>query len=154
MLSDKQRQQLITEAKSWVGTPFRACSCLKGAGVDCMQLIKGTYLGSGVINVDAIPTPSQYSVQANQHQVTNEYRDTVLIYMREIPESEVKPGDVVLYKNGLSYGHGGIINEWPRDVIHATNHHGVTSGDARTLKFKTMPKQFFTLRDEFVAEEK
>lgn len=153
MLTDNQRNQLVATAKSWFGTPFRACSALKGCGTDCMQVIKATYLESGVMNIGGIPTPTNYSVQANQNQETTEYLDTVRLYMREIPESEVKPGDVVLFKNGLAYGHGGIIVEWPRAIIHATNFHGVTMGDARTGKFLRMPRLFFTLRDEFCAEE-
>ncbi len=56
------------------------------------------------------------------------------------------PGDIVLYKVGRSFAHGGVVIEWPRAVIHALKSFGFVAetgafeGDMRGREVK-----FFTL---------
>lgn len=153
-LSDKQREHLVAVAESWYGTPYRGCSCLKGAGVDCGQLIKGVMIEAGHKFEDGIPTPEQYSLDVAQHRKSTEYIDIVEKYMREIPESEVLPGDVVIYKLGHAFAHAAIIKLWPIHVIHALKDYGVVGGHGMNLKFGKRQKKFYTLKDEFIGEDK
>jgi hypothetical protein len=154
-LSDKQREELVKVAESWYRTPYRGWSCLKGAGVDCGQLLKGVYIEAGHQFSDGIPLPKDYSLQISQHRNDTAYIETVAKYMREIPESEVKPGDVVVYKLGLAFAHAAIIKIWPEHVIHALERDGVTAGHGgegkfgKNIKFSRLEKKFFTLKDEF-----
>lgn len=153
-LSIKQREHIVEVAESWYHTPYRGHSCLKGAGTDCGQLIKGVFMEAGHQPADGVPTPKDYSLQISQHQRSTEYMDTLGKYFREIPESEVLPGDIVLYKFGLAYAHAAIIKHWPDHVIHAVQRDGVTAGHGMNHKFGRLEKKFYTLKDEFVGEEK
>ena len=152
-LSAKQRARLVAVARSWVGTPYRGHSCLKGAGVDCGQLLKGVFVEAGHKFDDGIPIRSDYSLQVSKHRKDTEYIDTVRKYMREISEAEVRPGDVVVYKLDLAFAHAAIVVKWPEHVVHALNRGGVTGGHGKNFRFGALEKKFFTLRDEFVGDE-
>ena len=155
MLSTTQREALVQEAKSWIGTPYRGWSCLKGCGVDCGQLIYGVYRACGLLPEIAIP--KDYCLQAGVHQEKSILEDLVAPYFREIPESDLKPGDVALFKTQLRYSatapgfaHAGIIITWPSYLLHVDTHSGVHGDDAnRSPFFKRCPRKFGTLRDEF-----
>ncbi len=79
-----------------------------------------------------------------------EYVQTVEKYMREIPESEVLPGDVVVYKIGLAFAHAGIVVKWPEHIIHALAREGVHAGHGKNFKFGRLEKRFFTVREEYI----
>jgi cell wall-associated NlpC family hydrolase len=151
-LTSTQREHIVKVAESWYHTPYRGWSCLKGAGVDCGQFLKGVYAEAGFLPGD-IPLPKNYSLQVSQHRKDTEYIDTVARYMREIPEAEVLPGDVVIYKLGLAFAHGAIVVNWPEHIIHALERYGVTAGHGTNLKFGRLEKKFFTLREEFLPED-
>lgn len=150
MLTDTQREQLIAETLTWVGTPYHGWSCVKGAGTDCGQLLYGIYRNCGLM--PELELPKDYSLQVAQHQESTEYVDFVARYFREIPETEVKPADLVVYKLGLAFAHAAIILSWPDFIIQASGRHGVagTHGIKNPLfrKYGGV-KKFFTLKDEF-----
>jgi hypothetical protein len=153
-LTTAQRAHLIEVTESWYGTPYRGHSCLKGAGVDCGQLLKGVLVEAGHLPAD-IPMPKDYSLQVSQHRHDTEYIDTVEKYMREISEAEVKPGDVVVYKMGVGvFAHAAFIKVWPEHVIHALERYGVTAGHGMNFRYGRLDKKFYTLKDEFCGEEK
>lgn len=147
-LTDEQRSNIVKIAKEWHGTPYRPHSCMKNCGTDCGQLLKGVFLEAGHRPDDGVPLATDYSVDIWLHKDDTSYIDTVSKYMREIPESEVKPGDVVLYKFGRGYAHAAIIIKWPEYVVHALKREGVTAGHGMNLKFGRREKKFFTLKDE------
>jgi hypothetical protein len=148
-LTDQQREHIVEVAKYWYGTPYRGWTCLKGIGADCGQLLKGVYMEAGHQPADGVPTPLDYSLQVSLHRKSMEYINIIEKYMREIPESEVKPGDVVVYKLGLAFAHAAIIVKWPEHIIHSLNREGVTAGHGMNFKFGRLEKKFFTVRDEF-----
>lgn len=149
-LTPAQRARIVEVALSWAGTPYRGWTCKKGVGADCGQFLRGVYIEAGFFR--EIPVPANYSLQAAQHRQTTEYRELVETYMRQIPESEVLPGDVVLFRVGKGFAHGAIVKSWPDFVIHALLRYGVTGGHATANnRFARLPKIFFTLREEFCA---
>jgi cell wall-associated NlpC family hydrolase len=159
-LTDPQRENIVQVARSWIKTPYRDCSCTKGAGVDCGQLLKGVFLEAGHRPADGVPVPETYSTQIWLHKKDTSYIDTITKYMREIPESEVKPGDVVMYQMGRGFAHGAIIVKWPEHIVHALQRDGVCSGHggqgqiSTNATFSRMKKKFFTVKDEFCGETK
>jgi cell wall-associated NlpC family hydrolase len=147
-LTDAQRENIVRVAKEWYGTPYRPHTCLKGVGCDCGTLLKGVYTEAGHQPEDGIPTPEHYSVQTYLHRKSTEYIDIIAKYMREIPESEVKPGDVVVYKLGHAFAHAAIIVEWPKHVIHSLNREGVHAGHGMNFRFGRLEKKFYTVKDD------
>jgi hypothetical protein len=153
-LATEQRQKVATEAMSWIGTPYRGWSCLKKCGVDCGQLLIGVYVHAGFFQEGYIKTPTDYSLQVAQHKKDTEYVETIEKYMREIPESEVQPADVVVYQLGLAFAHAALVIEWPNIVVHAMAHGGVRCAHGTNhAKLKRTTRKYYTLRDEFCNGE-
>jgi cell wall-associated NlpC family hydrolase len=149
-LTLKQRYAIVAEAKTWIGTPYRGWSHLKHYGVDCGQLLAGVFMATGHVPKN-IRLPKDYSLQVAEHKASTEYVDIVGQYMREIAETEVLPGDVVVFKLGLAYAHAAIIVKWSEIIIHAIAHRGVTTAHGRNFPlFRHCEKKFFTLREAFI----
>lgn len=151
-MTDEQRAAIVSEARSWVKTPYAGHSCLKGVGVDCGQLIYGVYRACGLIPV--LELPKDYSLQVAAHQTSTEYMDLIDMFFRPILESEAKPGDLVCYQLGLAMAHAGIIVEWPNFIIQAELRHGVSGshglnnpGLRRHHYLRGTVRQFRTLRE-------
>lgn len=148
-MTPEERQRVVDVAKEWIGTPYRGWSCLKGAGCDCGQFVRGVYLEAFPEKFkDCIPLPKDYSLQIWQHKEDTTYLDIVSKYMREILESEILPGDVVLYKFGKGFAHGAIVVSWPEFVIHSLERYGVHGGHGKNHKFGKLERKSFTLKDE------
>ena len=49
MTESEQRASVIAEAMSWIGTPFRDQSDVKGAGVDCAMLLVRCFVDTSVV---------------------------------------------------------------------------------------------------------
>jgi cell wall-associated NlpC family hydrolase len=145
-LTEQQRQAIVAEAKTWLGTPYRGWSCAKGAGTDCGQFLYGLFRNTGHLPVLDLPT--DYNLQVAQHAASTEYIDIVADHMREIPEHEAQAGDVVVYKLGLAYAHAALILEWPGLLIHCMSHGGVKYTSGRTPpSFRRAQRKFFTLKE-------
>jgi len=145
-MTKEQRAAIVTETKTWLGTPYRGWSCVKGHGADCGQLIYGVYRACGL--VPEMQLPRDYSLQVSLHRASTEYVDLVARYFREIPEADVQPGDLVIYKLGHAFAHGAIVIEWPRYIVQAEGRHGVSGAHgSKSPLFRHAERKFFTRRD-------
>jgi cell wall-associated NlpC family hydrolase len=125
MTETEERQRVIAEARSWLGTPFQHMGRIKGrrGGVDCGQFLLGVFENAG-----AMPhfEPTPYSMQHMLHSREEWYLRDIMKFASEILELEAQPGDIVIYRVGLTYSHAGILIEtWPGHIIHAVNGAGV-----------------------------
>jgi cell wall-associated NlpC family hydrolase len=148
-MTDDQRKSVVTEALSWVGTPYRGWAEIKGprGGTDCGMLIKAVYQKCNLVPQGDLGIDMSYSLQVAQHRPDKTYFDLVLRYNHEIPESEVKAGDIVLFKIGHAYAHGGFVTEWPL-IVHAFAHGGVRMANANIHpKLYGITHKFFTLNE-------
>lgn len=139
----KERQAVIAEAKTWLSTPYLAQARVKGAGADCATSLIAFFADAGMIE-DFKPEP--YSVQWALHHRTERYIGHVLNHAVEITEAEVLPADIVMFKNGNAYGHGALIVEWPRAILHASELHGVSMAHSSEGRLGGMRKRFFRLK--------
>ena len=149
MLSNEQREAIVEEANSWVGTPYKGWSAVKGphGGTDCGMIIKAVYQKLGLIPDGDLDIDMCYSLQVAQHLPDTTYLSHIETYMREIPESEVKAGDVVVFKLGHAFAHAGIIVMWPL-FIHALSHGGVRySNGTSHPKLRKATYKFYTLKE-------
>jgi cell wall-associated NlpC family hydrolase len=151
-LTDKQREAIVAETQTWIGTPYRGWSCLKKYGVDCGQLLYGVYRACNLVPV--LELPKDYSLQIASHRASTAYIDLVAQFFDEITEAEVKPGDIVCYKIGLAFTHAAIVIKWPELVIHAEARHGVSGehGARMRLVVRRQDKRFFTLKEMYCNE--
>lgn len=131
MCEDDFRSAIVAEALSWVGTPYRNTGRIKGVGVNCAQLLYGVAIGSGAIPPDS-PEPKWYTAQLHTHSKDERLIAYVENYgAQEVSESEVGPGDIVLYKTGQSHGHAAIVVEWPERIVHCLPPQGCAEGHGR-----------------------
>jgi cell wall-associated NlpC family hydrolase len=149
-LSIEQREAIVREANTWIGTPYRGWSRFKGpgGGTDCGQYIYQAFRNCGLI--PEVPIPTDYSLQVAQHRASRAYVDFIDQFCRPIEEAEVQPGDLVLYQLGRAYAHGAIIVSWPDSILQADGRHGVSGAHGtKTPAFRRAPRVFRTLKDEF-----
>jgi cell wall-associated NlpC family hydrolase len=139
---EDQRKAVCDEAKSWLLTPYHHMARVKGAGVDCATLLAEVYHAAGLI--DHSLAISYYPPDWALHRDEERYLQIVIAHMREISEEEALAGDVVLYKIGRAFAHGGIILAWPQ-IIHAVWQDAVLLGDGLADgKLSGRPRRFFS----------
>jgi cell wall-associated NlpC family hydrolase len=110
-----ERQAVVAEAMTWLGTPFHHHQAVKGAGVDCALFQYSVYHGVGLIPEIKI---EDYSPQWHLHKDEERYMNWVLQFAARVESAPFKPGDGALFRFGRAASHGVIIVEWPQ-VIHA-----------------------------------
>jgi cell wall-associated NlpC family hydrolase len=124
------RARVVEIARSWLGTPYRHAARVKGAGVDCAQILVAVYHEAGLIPDLQIST---YSAQWHMHRSEERYLNIVLAHAHEI-EGPPKPGDVVLWKFARTFSHGAIVTAWPQ-VIHSFLDREVVLEDAEKAQW-------------------
>ncbi len=116
MTEEQERRAVVTETRSWIGTPYNSGQDVKGAGVDCGMILVRVFDAVGLLpqGLDPRPYPAQWAI----HQREEMYLGWLKKFGREIDEGAAGPGDVVAMLFGLVFGHAAIITSWPM-VVHA-----------------------------------
>jgi len=109
----EQRQAVVKEALSWCGTPYEHRARVKGAGVDCGQLLIAVYSACG-LSPDF--DPGDYPADWMLHRDEERYLGWVRKFA--MPTDAPKPGDIVVWRFGRCVSHGGIVTDWPT-IVHA-----------------------------------
>jgi|APMI01.1.fsa_nt_gi cell wall-associated NlpC family hydrolase len=115
MTEQAARAAIIAEAQAWLRTPWHHNASVRGAGVDCAQLIKACYVGAGVLPDFAVP---DYPVDFMLHVDAERLCQTIVDNGGRLTDTP-KPGDVVVWQFGKSFSHAGLVVDWPSRVIHA-----------------------------------
>lgn len=119
MTFTERRSQVIEEAKTWLGTKFMHQAALKGVGVDCAHLVDEVYTACGLVKRTVYPVYGQDWFRHAEREDKYIVEGFLAAGCREIPESEVGPGDTAIVKFGRAYSHCAIIIEWPKLVVCA-----------------------------------
>jgi cell wall-associated NlpC family hydrolase len=145
MTPQEGREAVVAEAMTWLGTPWRHRGRIKGAGVDCAQFVIKAYAGAGLIeDFDTGEYPRDWHI----HRDEERFLSFVPSFAREITESEVGRGDLVLCKIGRVFSHGVIVVDWPQGIHAAINAGQVVLCDLdREFGLITGDRRFFTHRD-------
>lgn len=122
---DAWRARIVAAAESYLLTPWHHNARVKGAGVDCGQLIIACYVEAGLVPDFAT---GEYPSDWMLHHEEERYLGWVTRYLDEVDAP--LPGDVAAWRVDLCFSHGAIVLDWPR-VIHAYRREGmVVYGDA------------------------
>jgi NlpC/P60 family putative phage cell wall peptidase len=111
------RHAVLAEARSWIGTPYQHQASAKGAGCDCLGLVRGVWRALYGSEPELAPayTPDW---------AEREGAETLLLAARrhllELPLPEASPGDVLLFRMDARspIKHAAILEEDER-IIHA-----------------------------------
>jgi len=113
MTEQETRAAIVAEARTWLRTPYHHAARVKGAGVDCAQILVEVYSAVGLIEwFDAGFYPPDWML----HRDEERYLATVTRFAH--PVAAPLPGDVAVYRFGRCISHGAIVVEWPT-IIHA-----------------------------------
>jgi NlpC/P60 family putative phage cell wall peptidase len=120
MTADK-RAQVISEARSWVGTPFRHQAAFKGVGVDCAKLVYEVGIAAGVLARDEI----KWSAYAHYSRLPSPSHmgAAILRFLFPIVAADAREGDVLWleWRENMPM-HLAIVamHEGRHKLIHAT----------------------------------
>lgn len=112
----EQREAVVAEARRWLRTPYHHAADVLGAGCDCGMLIVRAFVDSGLLQpFDPRPYPRDWHL----HRDEERYLGFVTERAGEVPAP--MPGDVVVFRHGRSFSHGGIVTTTaPLRLVHAS----------------------------------
>ncbi len=121
-MSDEAWKRVVTAAQGWIGTPYRHQASVKGAGADCLGLVRGVW--REVVGPEP-EAPPAYSADWGETGGEEVLQEAALRHLAPVAGAP-KPGDVLLFRmraGGIAK-HLGIMARGGR-FVHAYNRHGV-----------------------------
>ena len=119
------RDRIIAAARGWIGTPYHHQAARRGAGADCLGLVRGVWREVYGAEPEAVPA---YSMDWSEPQGEERLWQAARRHLVEKP-GEPGPGDVILFRMraGSVAKHLGIVVHVGRDArfVHAYARHGV-----------------------------
>lgn len=111
------RHAILAEARDWIGTPYRHQASAKGAGCDCLGLVRGVWRALYGAEPEA---PPAYTPDWAERVGSETLLDAARRHMREVPISDAAPGDVLLFRMHAQapLKHCAILDQEAR-IIHA-----------------------------------
>jgi len=129
----KIADQAVTEARAWIGTPYMHQASCKGAGTDCLGLLRGVWRKLYGHEPEAVPAYSMDWSEPAQDEVLWRAARRHL-FMRDL--SVEAPGDVLLFRmrDGAVAKHLGIAAEIGAHptFVHAFSGHAVLESPLST----------------------
>ena len=121
MRGEGEGHVVVAAAREWLGTPYRHQASVKGAGADCLGLVRGVWREVVGEEPEAVP-----AYAADWAEVGGE--ETLLAaarrWLEAVPVEEMQVGDVLLFRmaEGAAVKHCAILSDpggpEPR-MIHA-----------------------------------
>lgn len=140
------RAAIVTEVRTWLGTPYHHQAALKGVGCDCIGLLRGVYEAF----VAPLKVEINYSPHWHFHRAEEVFYTHACQYAEEIPLESAGIGDVLLF--GFATGpaaHAGIIAT-ADTIIHAYAEIGKVA--ETRLSDKWLARRRFAFRFPGLAE--
>jgi len=141
-MTDAQRARVIEAAQGWLNTPYHHKARVKGAGVDCAQLLIGVYAEAGLI--DPFDT-GDYPMDWMLHREEERF----LLWLEHYCTVVASPlsGDIAIWRYGRTFSHGAIVTDWPA-IIHAWRPAGrVVIGSADEEELAGRPVRFYRIKE-------
>ena len=93
--SDSHGAHIVAAAREWIGTPYCHQASCKGAGTDCLGLIRGVWrdtIGPEPVSIGAYPADW---AEATGSEVL---QDGIGAHFRTVPSDAAQPGDVLVFR--------------------------------------------------------
>lgn len=117
---------VVTEARSWIGTPYRHQASRLGSGTDCLGLLRGVWRSLYGREPEPVPAYSMDWFETSREEVLWRAAERHLLAKST---SEVAAGDVLLFRmrDGSVAKHLGIAAEIGAapSFVHAFSGHAV-----------------------------
>jgi len=111
------RTAIIAEARDWIGTPYLHQASVKGAGCDCLGLVRGVWRA---FHGDEPEIATAYTPDWAERQGGETLLDAARRHLVETTLKAAAPGDVLLFRmdSRSPIKHAAILDEDER-LIHA-----------------------------------
>jgi NlpC/P60 family putative phage cell wall peptidase len=109
---------IVAAARAWLGTPYRHLAATRGAGCDCLGLVRGVWRDL----YGTLPEVPNYRPDTRDH------RDLLAAAEARLERMEAGPGAIVLFRLGSLPRHCGIMTNAGR-FIHAQERIGVVEAN-------------------------
>lgn len=141
-LTDAQRARVIEAAQGWLNTPYHHKARVKGAGVDCAQLLIGVYAEAGlIVPFDTGDYPMDWMLHREEERF--------LLWLEHYCDvmASPLPGDIAIWRYGRTFSHGAIVTDWPA-IIHAWRPaNRVVIGSANEEDLADRPVRFYRIKE-------
>lgn len=134
-----KRDDIVSVARSYLGTPFHHAARLPGVGMDCAGVLICAARELGLVAPD-FDVPAY--VQSPDGSMLKWFR----LYMTPVSQGEMQPGDAVVFITDVIPQHLGVLGDYAHgglSVIHAANN----ARPARVIETRLM----FSRSMRFVA---
>ena len=111
------RSDILAEARSWIGTPYRHQASLKGVGCDCLGLIRGVWRALYGPEPEIVPAYTPDWAEARGEETLAQ---AAARHLAPIGIEAASSGDVLLFRlrPSLPAKHAGLFVA-PDNLIHA-----------------------------------
>lgn len=111
------RTTILAEARSWIATPYQHQASAKGAGCDCLGLVRGVWRAIYGSEPELAPP---YTPDWAERLGAETLLEAARRHMSETPSDNAAPGDVLLFRMHPSAPakHAAILDE-DAHIIHA-----------------------------------
>ncbi|EDX80363.1 putative phage cell wall peptidase, NlpC/P60 family [Brevundimonas sp. BAL3] len=118
-----RRADVITEARTWIGTPYHHQASLKGVGCDCLGLLRGVWREIVGEEPEAPPAYTRDWAEALGRETLAEAAGR---HLTPLDVTQARPGDVVLFalSDATPAKHCAILTA-PGRMIHAIETYAV-----------------------------
>ena len=117
---------IVTVARTWIGTPYVHQGARRGAGCDCLGLLRGVWAEVSATQLEPVPP---YTPDWSEPQGDEVLWNAVAARLIRKPRGQANAGDVLLFRmrQGAVAKHVGLqANIGPNSsFIHAYQGHGV-----------------------------
>lgn len=120
------QDKIVAEARAWIGTPYRHQGSCRGAGSDCLGLIRGIWRALYGDEPEAAPA---YSMDWSEPQGEERLWQAAQRHLIPKTPDQETPGDVILFRMraGAVAKHLGVVTDigLRARFVHAYSGHGV-----------------------------
>jgi NlpC/P60 family putative phage cell wall peptidase len=111
------RNDVVAEARRWLGTPYHHQASLCGVGTDCLGLVRGVWRALHGVEAEAVPAYTRDWAEATDEETM---LDAARRHLHEVDRTAVTCGDVIVfrYRAHAVAKHVGILTG-PGRMIHA-----------------------------------
>jgi NlpC/P60 family putative phage cell wall peptidase len=111
------RQDIVTETRTWIGTPYRHQASLRGVGCDCLGLVRGVW--RAVIGTEPERAPP-YAPDWAEAASGEPLADAAARHLVAIDRDAFRAGDLLLFRwrASLPAKHAAIVTA-PDWMVHA-----------------------------------
>jgi len=123
-------EAIVATARGWIGTPYQHQASMKGAGCDCLGLLRGVWRELRGAEPEGVPA---YTPDWSEAHGRETLRDALARHLTPVAPADARAGDVVLLRMArhAPAKHCGILGR--RDgaltLIHACQNRRVREED-------------------------